>query len=70
MSEFRTVLRPIDGAEGEIASGTIVDVSGWRTVQQLVRMGRLGAIVDGPTQVKRGRPRASVVESPKEIEQF
>lgn len=70
MSEFRTVLRPIAGPVGDIASGTIVDVSGWRTVNQLVRMGRLGDIVEEPTQVKRGRPKATVVESSKEIDQF
>jgi hypothetical protein len=52
MTEFRTVLRPIPVSDRVLEAGEVVDVSGWKTTKQLVRMGRLSEEITKKPTVK------------------
>lgn len=53
MSEYRTVLRPISG-DREYVAGEVVDVSNWKHVKALVKMGRLSNLTVEAPKKKRG----------------
>jgi len=60
MVEYRTVLRPIPSAGEILETGTVVDVSSWRTTQQLIRAGRLSKDkVDKPVVARKKRVQIS-----------
>lgn len=64
MSDLRTVLRPISADGVTLKSGEVVDVSGWRNLEALVRMGKIGVESIAP-QVKK--PRSKTTSTKKEV---
>jgi hypothetical protein len=65
MAELRTVLRPIPSSDGILETGTVVDVSSWRTTSQLIRAGRLSEEVVKSKKILKVETTTAVIPQDK-----